>query len=130
MSREYKPFDLDRALAGDKFARKHDLKEPIDWHYFKNIPDEKDYPLICVFDDIQSTILYTSLGHYVGGSKENDLIMLPVKKKLFIGIDTHKISHILLERHSSTIACESAAEVKALIMNDPNYQIIEIEIEV
>ena len=119
----YKPFDLQKALAGDRFARKSDMKEPDEWHYFKTLSE--NYPVVCVFD--RNIRQYETNGEYDSlGVDSDDLIMLPKKKKkLWIGVCKNADSQGL--HYTSHAVTE---EDKHLIRDIDGRVLIEIEIEV
>lgn len=80
---ELKPFNLDRALAGDLFVRKHDFLPPSEWHYFKTMNSQ---PVVCVFHGETSEYCINGSYDLNMSSRPEDLVMLPKKKTLIIGI--------------------------------------------
>jgi len=113
----HKPFDLQKALSGDKFARKHDLREPYEWHYFK--ADKSCLPICCIYDGEAMWFSTTS----------KELVMLPKTKKLWLAIELNPSKYDENVYHS-TGAFESLERLKKCVSNlDGNYKIIEVEIE-
>lgn len=100
------PFDLARAKAGEPFYRFYDLCPAIDFHHYKSITDENNYPFHASFDD-ESVDTYTTDGHFdsddygnsIKNKSESDLVMkknnnteelwIAVKKHRPINISTH-----------------------------------------
>lgn len=83
MDKQYKPFNLERALAGDKFARRCDMKEPQEWHYFKTDPNKR--PVICIFEG--DVCWFSTSGDAWPDQQPSDLVMLPKTKKMYIAVD-------------------------------------------
>lgn len=121
----YKPFDLEKALAGEKFARKYDLKEPEEWHYF-NVKNEV-YNLYVVFDG--DLCCYTKTGKRVNDNEDHYLVMLPKPtKKLWIGINLHQIQ-AFPPHYRTSFAYESKADLVQQAYVDTGYDLYEIEVE-
>jgi len=117
-----KPFDLQAALRGEKFARKSDMREPDEWHYFKT--PNMLYGIACVFDN--SIFTYTSEGHNNRTQESSyDLVMLPKTKKVWIGISKHQSSN---GHRSATDAYPTKEEAMADLTYD-RWNFIEVEIE-
>lgn len=117
---QYKPFDLDRALSGDKFGRKFDLCEPIEWYFF-TLKRE----IVCSFDNSKDLVLYDDHGYPSYLHSENELVMLPKTKKLWIAV---KKTPALNEKYHAT--SNALADKKNADLHGDGYKIIEVDIEV
>lgn len=127
MTKQYKPFDLQRALAGDKFVRKHDLAEPIEWHYFSTA-SHLIWPLHVVFDESGNIDRYSIAGVYKanGNFSDDDLVMLSKTKKVFINV-----KKIKFDGNSAYLTSYAYEYKNELSMDNPSeWQIVEVEIEV
>ena len=125
MNDKYKTFNLERVLAGDKFARKSDLCEPSEWYYFRTDSNQK---LCCVIEG--RSHWYWDDGRYSesDSASDNDLVMLPKTKKLFVGIEKCKT----VGSHDTTRAYNTIGELRAACSKtwyENNCQVVEIEIE-
>lgn len=121
--KQYKPFNLERALAGDKFARKSDLVEPSEFYYFKT--DASPLKLCTIFNG-------NSYWYNVDGERndnpEHALVMLPKTKKLWIAVRKDPYCD------ESSNYCTSSAfsnydDAKDYAEGNSNYQIVEVEID-
>ena len=118
-----KPFDLQKALAGDKFARELDMKEPDEWHYFNT--STNNLPITCIFDGEMYN--YGINGNYYSHQSKclNDLVMLPKTKKLWLRVAKKADMN---GTHFTTHALDKAN--KCFIATDDHCVLVEIEIEV
>lgn len=127
--KQHKPFDLQRALAGDKFARKLDMKEPTDWHYFKSCSFQ--YPIICSFEgELHS---YATDGIYNCGLRTHDLVMLPKTKKLWLKVSKKMIrgeGNFFLAGTSNAYEYKSDLLEAMSHLSDDDFYTVQIEIEV
>ena len=82
MTDKYKSFNLERALAGDKFIREYDKSEPSEWHYFKGVND-----IVCAFPGEAELAKYTIYGERYHYGVSHRLLMLSKTKKLWIAIE-------------------------------------------
>lgn len=128
-----KPFDLERALAGDPVVTRGG-KKVLELHYFKNI--KLNYPLVAVVEEQELLMAYTEKGIYVGYKdnieSENDLFMAPKTKKLWIAVCKTKINSSNEDFYDATCAFECRDKLEKILTkigDQHKYQIIEIEVE-
>jgi hypothetical protein len=117
-----KPFCINRVLAGDKFARRYDLKEPQEWHYFKTM--SANPKLLCVFNGTEDWYFDNGKLKDTIGIDDLDLVMLPKIKKLWIGVSKQKDAY---GYYPTTCASEQEKD-KALM--DMGFIVCSIEMEV
>ena len=118
-----KPFDLARALAGDKFMREFDRAEPIDWYHFKEINE-----IVCCFNLHEDLAKYNIHGERYHFSITHKLVMLPKTKKLWIAIFKER-SKLGYPHH---VASHAYFEKESLIKQsytESEHDFIEIEVE-
>lgn len=115
-----KPFNLERAIAGDPVVTREGRKV-LEIYYFKKIKHSQ--PVVCVLEDMEDCRFYTTDGLYslCGDYVESlNLFMAPVKKKYYMGIEKLPGEY----RYRTT----SLYSHKGLVPHFLN-KIVEIEIE-
>jgi hypothetical protein len=118
-----KPFNLERALAGDSVITR-DGRKIINIAHFSNMIEPN---LIWhIQGDIGVNFSHANGKSYDDGTNSSlDLFMAPVKKKLFIKV--RKTIDGWDKRHETSMAYETVDELPSF---NSEYQTVEIEIEI
>lgn len=120
----YKPFNLERALAGDPVTTLCGRKV-LQIHFFDA---EIPYPILALIEGEIYIRAYKINGNSEYVEDHFSLCMLPKKKKLWIGINTACIDSID-GPYSTTMAHESLDRLKLNNYNHEILKIVEVEID-
>ena len=124
-----KPFNLERALAGDPVVTR-DGRKVLELYLF-NI--DVDYPLCGIIDGENGITTWAENGLLLIDKEAiyaKDLFMGTKKKKLFIGISLNE--SLNFGHHATTVSYESLEKLKQIITSynqNDNWIIKEIEID-
>ena len=120
-----KPFNLERALAGDPVVTR-DGQKIIEIIHFKK---RNKFPVLALFDYENTIKAYCENGIYCNSLSEcdnkYDLFMAPKTKKLWIAIE--KAEHAKGSHFTST--AETDKEYLLKHIDKKKYHIVEVEIE-
>lgn len=122
-----KPFDLEKALAGDPVVTRRGKKVVRLVHMPEMLRKEN---IIYVTEEGLCWIVYPNGKIYEHGTSDHDLLMAPVKKTLWVAIDKNypKTAPIYGKRYITSYAYENEKVCRDLYST--NNEIVEIEIEI
>lgn len=128
MTDNYKPFSLDRALAGDKFifiTHEKKINEIEEFYYFEKATANVA-PFICrLGEDLCS--FRKNGSSFSSTFLDGKLVMLPKKKKLWIAV--RKTPYPVGGYHGCSNAYEDEKTIEEFYQNSDDRIFMQIEIE-
>lgn len=120
-----KPFNLERALAGDPVCTR-DRRKVLQLFYADKAMDHSQ--VLAVLDSKIVNCYFKNGSYYENGEEcANDLFMAEKpKKKLWIAVETEKVN---FHFYSTSYAYESYESLEEAVNKNFKYQVIEIEID-
>ena len=129
MTDKYKPFDLKRALSGDKFVRA-DGVVPSEWNYFKHLANDNE-PLSVV---IGGEIYWYN--EYGINDRNKNLVMVPIKKKLWVAVAKNErmdfaraLKYYYMNEAAFSNQFDLLQNIAARGFNTNDYHLIQVEID-
>lgn len=134
MTDKYKPFDLKRALSGDKFVRA-DGAVPSEWHWFKHLENDNEKLAVLIGGDIH---WYDEKGiNCRCGNQCNDkLVMMPIKKKLWVAVAKNErmnfaraLKYYYMNETAFSNRSDLIENIRERGLNPDDHHLIEVEID-
>ena len=91
MTNKYKPFDLKRALSGDKFVRA-DGAVPSEWHWFKHLENDNE-KLAVIIDGHLDWFDEKGINCRCGNECNDNLVMVPIKKQIWVAVNKGEVNN-------------------------------------
>lgn len=91
MTNNYKPFDLKRALSGDKFVRA-DGAVPSEWHWFKHLENDNE-KLAVIIDGHLDWFDEKGINCRCGNECNDNLVMVPIKKQIWVAVNKGEVNN-------------------------------------
>lgn len=118
----YKPFNLERALAGDEVVTRKGRKV-LKLCFFENV---LEWPVVAHIESQETVLIFDKDGKYSRNDISiHDLFMLQKKKKLWIPIARESSS----DRYHTTEHAYTSKELAEQQFDTDTWQIVEVEID-